>query len=70
MVLLDVYGKISPTIISKKLGVGICNPSPDWVDGLQDDFREEILIHNHFIASFKKDGSVPHMAIGQYDLKK
>ena len=55
---MNMYGKIPETIISKKLGIGICNPAPDWVEGLQDDFEEELLIHEHEISSFRKD-SVP-----------
>ena len=53
---MNMYGKIPETIISKKLGIGICNPAPDWVEGLQDDFEEELLIHEHEISSFKKSG--------------
>jgi len=69
MVLLDIYGKIEPIIISKKLGVGISNPSSDWVEGLQDDFKEEILIHNHIISSFKQSGMDVSWATGRYDLQ-
>lgn len=65
-----MYGKIQPTIISQKLGVGICNPTTDWVDGLQDDFKMEILIHNHDIASFKKSGMDVNWAVGRYDLEQ
>ena len=67
LVLLNIYGKIEPTIISRKLGVGICNPASDWVLGLQDDFKEEISIHNHSIASFEKGGLDVRWAIGRYD---
>ena len=48
MVLINIYGRIEPIIISKKLGVGICNPDLDWINGFcEDEFEEEILIHNH-----------------------
>lgn len=69
MVLLNMYGKIESTIISKKLGVGICNPAPDWVEGLQDDFNEEILVYNHKISSFKQSGMDVSWATGRYDLQ-
>ncbi|WFR57148.1 hypothetical protein QA584_26655 [Anaerocolumna sp. AGMB13025] len=69
MVLLNMYGKIQPTIISKKLGVGICNPTQDWVEGLQDDFKKEILIHNHEIFSFEQSGIDVSWAKGRYDLE-
>lgn len=68
LILLNMYGKIEPTIISKKLGIGICNPAPDWVNGLQDDFKEEILIHRHNIESFKKSGYDVSWATGRYEL--
>ena len=48
MVLINIYAKIEPIIISKKLGVGICNPASDWVEAFcEDEFEEEILIHNY-----------------------
>lgn len=55
---MNMYGKIPETIISKKLGIGICNPAPDWVEGLQDDFEEELLIHEHEISSFKNQDMI------------
>lgn len=70
MVLLNMYGRIQPTAISQKLGVDICNPASDWIDGLQDDFKKEILIHKHDIASFEKEGFDISWAIGRYDLEK
>ena len=70
MVLLNMYGKIRPTTISQKLGIAICNPTSDWVAGLQDDFREEILIHNHRMESFEKAGHDISWAIGRYDLEQ
>ena len=69
MVLLDMYGRIQPTIISQKLGVGICNPAPDWIEGLQEKFKKEVLIHKHDIESFKKSGIDVSLAIGRYDFK-
>ena len=65
-----MYGKIPETIISKKLGIGICNPAPDWVEGLQDDFEEELLIHEHEISSFKKSGYDTAWASDRYNLEK
>jgi hypothetical protein len=65
-----MYGKIQLTTISQKLGVGICNPASDWVAGLQDDFKKEILIHNHDIASFAKTGSDVSWAAGRYNLEQ
>ena len=70
MVLMNMYGKIPETIISKKLGIGICNPAPDWVEGLQDDFEEELLIHEHEISSFKKSGYDTAWASDRYNLEK
>lgn len=69
LVLLNMYGKIEPITISKKLGVSICNPAPDWVKGLQEDFMEEILINNHKISSFKQSGIDVSWAVGRYDLQ-
>ena len=70
LVLMNMYGKIPETIISKKLGIGICNPAPDWVEGLQDDFEEELLIHEHEISSFKKSGYDTAWASDRYNLEK
>ena len=67
---MNMYGKIPETIISKKLGIGICNPAPDWVEGLQDDFEEELLIHEHEISSFKKSGYDTAWASDRYNLEK
>ncbi len=68
MVLLNMYGKIEPTTISEKLGVGICNPTSDWVEGFLDDFTEEILVFNHNIATYKRDGYDVSWADGRFDL--
>lgn len=68
MVLLNLYGKIEPIIISKKLGIGICNPAPDWVDGFQDDIQEEIIIHNHQLSSLPQS-SMDVWVAKEYDLK-
>lgn len=70
LVLLNMYGKIPPTTISQKLGVGICNPAFDWVAGLQDDFTEEILLHNYDIASFSKTGDDVRWATKRYNLEQ
>lgn len=51
------------------MGVGICNPNKDWVDGLQEDFKEEILIHNHNILSFEQSGMDVSWAKGRYNLE-
>lgn len=69
LVLLNIYGKIQPTIISKKLGVGICNPDKDWVEGIQDDLKKEILIHNHEIFSYEQSGLDVSWAKGRYNLE-
>ena len=37
MILINIYGIIKPTVISKKLGVGINNPNQEWIEGLCDD---------------------------------
>ena len=68
MVLLDMFGKIEPTLISKKLGIGLCNPSSDWISGFQDDFEKEILVFNHDIATYQKHGHDTTWASGRYDL--
>lgn len=70
MVLLNIYGKIQPVIISKKLGVGISNLPIDWVNGLQDDLVEEILIHNHHIKSYEKKNLNNNWVSKKYDLKQ
>ncbi len=54
MVLINIYDKIKPIMISEKLGVGICNPSSDWIDGFCDEFEEEMLIYKHDIEVWKK----------------
>jgi|GEM_PF-5820415 len=41
MILISIYGRTEPIIISKKLGIGICNPQNDWVEGFPNDFDEE-----------------------------
>lgn len=70
MVLLNMYGKIPPTKISEKLGVGICNPDQDWIDGLQDDFDEEILIYRHEIKTFAKYAHDKEQLDNRYDLDR
>jgi hypothetical protein len=68
MVLINIYGKINPIIISRKLGVGICNPASDWIEGFHDDFDEEILIYKHDMKKFLKDGFNIKSMEGRYNL--
>lgn len=70
MVLLNLYGIIEPTIISEKLGVGICNLAPDWVVGMNDDFTEEIMEFNHRLDSYRKDGFDVSWGDSHFDLEK
>ncbi|MBZ9690965.1 hypothetical protein [Clostridium sp. M14] len=70
MILINIYGKIKPMMISKKLGVGICNPDSGWVKGFLDDFDEEILICNHNMKNFKKRGFDIKKLEGRYNLSK
>lgn len=69
MVLLNIYGKIERIIISEKLGGGLCNPEADWIEGLQEDFKEEILIHNHKISSYKRSNMDVYWAEGRYNIQ-
>ncbi|THF84412.1 hypothetical protein [Cohnella fermenti] len=66
MIILNMYGKIEPVIISTKLGVGISNPPNDWVSGLQDDIMEEILIHEHNFKTWVRMG-FRHLTFQKYD---
>lgn len=69
MILMNMYGKIKPQIISKKLGIGICNPAPDWVNDLQNDIEEEILIHKHKLNIYQKDGiEIPSFVFERYNI--
>lgn len=54
MVLLNIYGIIKPIILSSKIGIGISNLPSDWIEGIQDDFEEEIIIRQKDIESNKK----------------
>lgn len=57
MILINMYGNIKPTVISKKLGVGINNPNSEWTKGFCDnEFVEEKLIHNHEVEVYRKAG--------------
>lgn len=67
MILVDIYGKIDPTIISEKLGIGICNPTQEWVVGLQEDFDEEYLVHKHHIKTFERSGLDTKCFEGRYN---
>lgn len=67
MILIDIYGKIDPIIISKKLGLGLCNPSQKWIPGLQEDFEEEHLVHMHKLKTYKQSGFDISCFEGRYD---
>ncbi len=51
MVLINAVKKIEPIILSKRLEIGLCNPSGDWISGFIDDFKEEIMLEEHFFQS-------------------
>ena len=53
MILISIYGKTEPTIISKKLGIGICNPKNDWIEGFSNDFDEEYMVQMHHAKSYE-----------------
>ena len=53
MILISIYGKTEPTIISKKLGIGICNPKNDWIEGFSNDFDEEYMVQVHHARSYE-----------------
>ncbi|HCJ4363954.1 TPA: hypothetical protein NR344_002951, partial [Listeria innocua] len=42
MIVLDIYGKIDKTLISKNLKLYIANLPDDWREGIRDDIFEEI----------------------------
>ncbi|WP_339245093.1 hypothetical protein NST58_29080 [Paenibacillus sp. FSL R10-2796] len=67
MITLNIYGNIEPTIISKKLGVGISNPPNDWIKGLQDDMLEEMLVHEHNLKVWGKR-EFKNSKLSNYDL--
>ncbi|HBJ01325.1 MAG TPA: hypothetical protein DDY89_11725, partial [Lysinibacillus sp.] len=67
MIILNIYGNIEPTIISKKLGVGISNPPNDWIKGLQDDMLEEMLVHEHNLKVWGKR-EFKNSKLSNYDL--
>ncbi len=57
MILINIYGKLEPVIISQKLGLGLCNPARDWVKSFPDDeFEEEYILHVHQVKKNKKCG--------------
>lgn len=68
MILLNTYGKISRMIVSKKLGVGISNPSDDWVSGFKEDIQEEMLIREHNLLGWENKGLNSNGEIKQYSL--
>jgi len=68
MLLINAYGRInSPLIISKKLGVGISNPPKNWIIGLQDDLREEMLLRDHDLEVWNKIG-IKNIGVSSYNL--
>lgn len=54
MILINLYGKIEPIILSEKLGVGISNLYNDWLTGIVDDLKEEMLLRDHYLETSKK----------------
>lgn len=71
MILINIYGIIKPTVISKKLGVGINNPNQEWIEGFCDDeFIEERLIHNHEVEVYRKDDFDVSNLEGKYNLSR
>ena len=70
MVLLNMYGKISPTTISNKLGISVCNPDDGWTKGFLDDFEEEIMLFNHQTEAFRRDGLDVSSLAGRLDLER
>jgi len=54
MILLNIYGKIEETIISKKLGIGLLNLREDWVEVFVDDMKEEMLLRKNDIKKYNK----------------
>ncbi|MFE4711905.1 hypothetical protein ACFRAM_13610 [Paenibacillus sp. NPDC056722] len=65
MILLNVYGKIEPLIISRKLGIEVSNLPNDWVLGFQDDLAEEILLREQNIRVWGKT-NISSMGITNY----
>ncbi|WP_196592629.1 hypothetical protein [Pectinatus sottacetonis] len=53
MILIDIYKKLDSTIISKKLGVGICNLDSDGIEEVLEMFEEEIIINKYKIDGLK-----------------
>lgn len=54
MILINLYGKIEPIILSEKLGVGISNLHDDWLIGIVDDLKEEMLLRDYYLETSKK----------------
>ncbi|WP_225999819.1 hypothetical protein [Paenibacillus sp. BJ-4] len=67
MIILNFYGNIEPTIISKKLGVGISNPPSDWVIVLQDEMLEEMIVLEHNLKVWRKE-DFKDIQLSNYDL--
>lgn len=68
MVILNTYGNIETTVISKKLGLVLSNLPEDWIYGLSDYMTEEILVRDHNIEVWNRMGSC-HANIGRYNLE-
>lgn len=64
MILINIYGTIKPTLISKKLGLGVRNISTDWHETLIKEMEKETsqldnpLQYFSFYESMKKNNSL------------
>ncbi|MEG2973200.1 MAG: hypothetical protein RR898_06980 [Clostridium sp.] len=70
MILISIYGKIKPTIISKKLGLSLCNMDTDMFDIIYDEFDEELLIHRNKLRQYLYHGYDTKYLDGSYNLKR
>jgi hypothetical protein len=57
LVLLNLFGKIDPTTISTKLGIGLCNPDYCLEKDLKSNLEEEFLLYN-FICHREKNSDI------------
>lgn len=69
MVIINLYGKVNSILLSKKLGVGISNLYDDWVTGIVDDLKEEMLLREHFLKT-SKTRKLINFKIKQYEPDK
>ncbi|MDF2858166.1 MAG: hypothetical protein K0Q87_4017 [Neobacillus sp.] len=69
MILINLYGKIEPIILSEKLGVGISNLYDEWLTGIVDDLKEEMLLREHFLETSKKY-NFGDFKVSQYEPEK